>query len=534
MFTLMNKLTIILLVLILLASFIIRIYKIDSAPPSLTWDEAAVGYNAWTIANYGKDEWGESFPLVFKSFGDDKQPIPFYTVALSVKLLGLSEFSTRLPFVIFGTLTVLVIFLLAKELFNVLTGFFAAFLLALSPYHIHFSRFSHEGTLALFFFVLALLLFYLSFKKHRWWLVLSALSFGISIISYHSAKVVVPPILILLVALYYKKLLGNKTYALYSLGILLGFVALFLIEPRFLGLARAGQTSLDGNKIKATQLYQRSHNETLGKFELVSQNYVKNFSWEYLFVKGDPNPRLASQVSGQFYKIDLIFLLIGILYLLKLRNKQGIVLVSWALLAPLPASLTAEVPHAARSLFMMGSLHLVTALGIYFTFILLKKRILQLLFSVIIATVYIYSFSGFFYGYLNDFAKNYAHDFQYGMKESVNFVKENPQYTYVYVTKLRGQPYIFFLYYLKFPLPDYLYSVVYNRGEDKSFNMVEFFDKYFFDNWDPIESMPAPNVLYVLTDSEYDGLRHKALFDVKKIIYYPNGVVAFYLVSAKI
>ncbi len=57
-----SKVKIILLIIVFLSA-ILRFYKLDTIPPSLSWDEVAVGYNAYTIANWGRDEWGEVFPL---------------------------------------------------------------------------------------------------------------------------------------------------------------------------------------------------------------------------------------------------------------------------------------------------------------------------------------------------------------------------------------------------------------------------------------------------------------------------------------
>ncbi len=71
------------LVLIVILAFALRVYKVDSVPPSLTWDETAVGYNGFTIANYGRDEYGKRFPLYFRSFADDKHPIHVYFTAIS-------------------------------------------------------------------------------------------------------------------------------------------------------------------------------------------------------------------------------------------------------------------------------------------------------------------------------------------------------------------------------------------------------------------------------------------------------------------
>src|SRR3989344_517563 len=151
----MKRIYILFLIIILAAT--LRIYRLDSAPPSLSWDETAVGYNAWTIANWGRDEYGKVFPAFFKSFSDDKHPVHIYATAVSVKLLGLSEFSTRLPSALFGILNVLLIFFLAKLMFSSeILGLFASVLLTISPYNIHFSRFNHEANFALFFFMLGL------------------------------------------------------------------------------------------------------------------------------------------------------------------------------------------------------------------------------------------------------------------------------------------------------------------------------------------------------------------------------------------
>ena len=48
-----NKITYILLGLIITFAGFLRFYKLDQIPISLNWDEVAAGYNAYTIANWG-------------------------------------------------------------------------------------------------------------------------------------------------------------------------------------------------------------------------------------------------------------------------------------------------------------------------------------------------------------------------------------------------------------------------------------------------------------------------------------------------
>ena len=36
-------------------AFFLRLFALDAVPPGLNQDEATIGYDAWTIANYGMD-----------------------------------------------------------------------------------------------------------------------------------------------------------------------------------------------------------------------------------------------------------------------------------------------------------------------------------------------------------------------------------------------------------------------------------------------------------------------------------------------
>ena len=135
--------------------------------------------------------------------------------------------------------------------------------------------------------------------------------------------------------------------------------------------------------------------------------------------------------------------------------------------------------------------------------------------------------------YFNSYSKKDAIEWVYGMKQITDYVKENPNFDVVYMTDIRSQPYIFFLYYLKYPLPDFSKTVYYNNSISKSYNSVSMFDKYIFAGWDPAKSLASKGTLYILGPSEYDGLSNRANFDVKKIVYYPDGAWAFYLVSLK-
>jgi len=203
------KTKIILIGIILLAA-VLRLWKLNSYP-ALNADEAAIGYNAYSLIQTGLDEHGHPWPIHFQSFNDYKPGAYFYLVLPFVKVMGLSEWAVRLPNAIFGILTVFVLYLFVIELFgyglrvsslkansSLITrhkqiGLLASFLLAISPWHIHFSRGGWEVNTSTFFILTGVFLF-LKFVNNKNWRYLSfgIFSFVISMYTYHAARIIVP------------------------------------------------------------------------------------------------------------------------------------------------------------------------------------------------------------------------------------------------------------------------------------------------------------------------------------------------------
>jgi 4-amino-4-deoxy-L-arabinose transferase-like glycosyltransferase len=532
-----KKLTYILLSLIVVVSIGFRFFKLGSFPPAITWDEAAVGYNAYTIWNWGMDEWGNTFPLTFKSFGEHKLPVTVYATVPFVGILGLNEFATRAPAAMFGVFNVIIIFFLARYLFKSnQAGLLASLFLAVSPFNIQFSRFSHELNLAIFFFLAGIVFFYKSLGKKGYWLLLAFLFFGIDLLTYHSTKIVTPPLVLTLVLLNIKKLWAKKNYFLWSGVIYTFFISLLFIKPELLGGERLQQNLMSDNEIKETILYQKTHNTILGMGEITSKRYVEYFKPKFLFISGDPNQRHSIQTMGSFYWLDLPFLIAGLVALLwrliRKKDWQMLFILVWIVLAPLPGAVSSATTHASRAMFMLGSLTLVSALGAYSLINIFKKRIFQIgvcSLVVIGCGVFVYKY---FHEYFGNYSNRYAIEWIYGMKEAVK-ISENEDYDRVYATGAFMQPYIFFLYYLKTPLPEYLDSVSLNQTESKPSSIVASFGKYHF-IWNELNSPPDLGVLYIVNPSIYNGLVHKVRFDTVKLIKYPNGTDALYTVTANI
>ncbi|PIP53095.1 hypothetical protein COX08_02945, partial [Candidatus Beckwithbacteria bacterium CG23_combo_of_CG06-09_8_20_14_all_34_8] len=115
----MNK-TYIYLGLIIIFAALTRLIGLEQFSPPLNRDEAAIGYNAYSLLLTGKDEHGVSWPLSFQSIGDYKMPGFIYLSLLSIKLFGLTVFATRFWSVLGGVLAVLGIYLVSFEILKLL------------------------------------------------------------------------------------------------------------------------------------------------------------------------------------------------------------------------------------------------------------------------------------------------------------------------------------------------------------------------------------------------------------------------------
>src|SRR3989344_1464789 len=149
--------TVLLLVVCILLGGFLRLMKFPAVPGGLNRDEAALGYNAFSLLKTGKDEWGKQWPIVFRSFGDYKLAGYIYTLVPSVALFGLNAFSVRLPSLVAGIMLIPVAYLFTVScMHSKRVGVFAAGIQAIVPWALHYSKVAFEANLALMLFVLGL------------------------------------------------------------------------------------------------------------------------------------------------------------------------------------------------------------------------------------------------------------------------------------------------------------------------------------------------------------------------------------------
>src|SRR5258708_7869503 len=167
------KIQILIFSIVLLAG-LLRFFSLGSNPPGLNWDEAAWGYNAYSLGTDLKDEFGRLLPYDYlESFGDYKPPMYAYIDILPIKVFGLNEFAIRFPSALLGTFSVFITYLLVKRLFRgsrnaAIYALTSAFFLAISPWHINLSRAAYEANVASFFIITGLWLFVGAIQEKRW------------------------------------------------------------------------------------------------------------------------------------------------------------------------------------------------------------------------------------------------------------------------------------------------------------------------------------------------------------------------------
>ncbi len=459
------------LVLIFLLALSLRLINLGGHPPGLTWDEAALGYNAYSILKTGKDEFGTFLPLIFKSFGDYKPGIYIYLTVPSVALFGLTEFAVRFPSALFGSLAVIGIYLLTNLLFpkkslvirnsSLDIGVIAAAMLAIMPWHLHFSRGGWEVNVFVTLILFATYFLIRSLSDKKFSLLVPLFLFVLSIFTYQAGKLLAPLIIILIFVANWESakdkaigLLKNKLSLVICL-LLLGVTAFYFVQTAT-GPAgnRVSRLSIFSYKPKPSIRLIQTDNDNLfsvavfhSQLDLlvreISSRYLYHFSPELLFFENS-TPREALPKMGLLYLFDAIWLIFGAIFLLRYGGRRSsLILLGLLFLAPIGASLTLSEFSVVRALLMTVPLAVIAALGIYYVWKNHRYIFLVLFF------LYLHNIFLSLDLYFNHSRNFLAPSFNYGYKQAIERIKTYPA-SRVVMTDVYGQPYIYYLFYTKY------------------------------------------------------------------------------------
>lgn len=480
------------LVGIFVLGLLLRVIGIGSHPAGFTPDEASFGYDAYSLLKTGNDQWGNSWPLILKSFGDGKMPVYSYLLMPFIAILGLSEWVVRLPNALIGSLAIIATYWMVKTWrHNETEAMLSAFLLAISPWHIMMSRGAFEANLTTFLMPLGIYLFLFGLIKEKYLLV-SSIIFGINLFTYHSARYVTPLLIMGLVALNRKLIVKHHTLRNFSLSFGLFFIVAALTYLYGAG-ARLNSSSIFSlasnvgvDRYSAVLvglpdfIARAFHNKLSFMIKLFIDNYLSYFSPQFLFMNG-PGEFSYGMIPGKgvLYFIEAFGLFGFIKGILNHKIKGYGIIIYWILVGLIPAALSIGPGYAAnRAVIVLPGLTILIAMGFTYFFSNLrsqnKKVILPFitLFLLIEAVFYLenYLYIQPAYG---------AHAMSYGAKEVFYEIKRlEDNFDEVIITKNISEAHIFAAFYLKINPTEYQQSAQMWKFEDEGLSWVDQLGNY--------------------------------------------------------
>jgi len=530
------------LVVILALATTLRLFNLSTNPPGLNWDEVSMGYSAYSLLQTGADEWGVKYPLLFRSYGEWKSPVYIYLLVPFIKIFGLNAWGVRLPAALFGVLAVYLTYLIGRRLYGDKVGLWAAFLLAVSPWHLMLSRPGYEAGVALMLLLLGVYLLILAVDQRnlKYW-ILSAIAFGLGPHTYNSAKIVVPIIVVYLVFMLRKKIVLKNL-------IVFGSILVIFATPLLLNLSsgraqgRYKQVGITTDAEATTNFYE--YRKTFPAPAIINriifskysyfvvkglENWVSYFSPTFLVMQGGPRPQHSIPYRGVLYFSEMVLIFYGITAMRKYRGLAKSIPILLIAIGFIPAALTKDSFHVLRSIMTLPGWQFLAAIGLV-ELQNKKFKYLKFVYRLLIIEIIIFLFTYFLW-----YPKAFAKDWQYGYKQAVEYAQRHKdQYHDIIFTKWYGEPQLFVAFYGKLdPVEFQKENIQLKRYEELGLPWLDQLEvykigQYSFTSLDWKGSGDNKNTLYI-------GKADDFWVDTTylKQIKFPDGSVAFNIVEGQ-
>lgn len=514
----MNSKTKIALILILVVAAFLRLFQLAILPISLFNDEIDVGYHAWSLITTGRDYMGHLLPTYIQSLVEWRAPLLMYITAPFVGILGPTTLAVRLPAALLGISNIYLVYLLAKHLFpnSKKFGIFhltfgipeiASLFMAITPWHIHYSRAAFEVTLLLSLILSGVYLF----LRQKYFF--SLIPFTLTFYTYSTANIFTPLLLLGLLLIYRPNLNLKSNWSKLIAPLIITTPLVFYL---FNGQATArfsGISIFSDFKTTESIILQRIEPWANSPFEKVFNNkliafpkvfitqYLQAFSPQFLFVSGDPEYRHSVNKHGEMLLMALPFFIFGLIYLIKnLKEKSVKLLLSWLLLSPIPSALTQGGGfHATRLFIMLPPLMVICALGFWHLLDMLKPQITKyvLLACLLLA---IFNISSYWYYYSSHYRFLSARSWHYGFEQILTDLKNYQEQANIIYLNNNYEPILLkYAFYTKLP-PRIFQQFKPSKFESTHFNGQKITDKLYIgeiNNYDSKSGLFKPGVEYL-------------------------------------
>lgn len=513
-----NKITITLLGFFMIVSLFLHLFFINRVPPCLNADEAAYGYNTYSILKTGRDEYGAFMPLRFKSFEDYKLPIYSYLSTPFVGLFGLNDYSTRALNVVIGILFVPLIFFVIKELFKnekiALTG---AFLASTSTWIHIMSRQAQEGVICAFFILLSTLFLVKFIRTNRiLFFLLTNISILLSTFSYHFGRIFLAFFVFYQVFYFIKrKIKISRKQIIFAAITLFTIITIPLVIDYRYSVNRVANLVFYKNpginlRLKEYLVEHNFiplHNLLTESVRDITNRYMEQLSPEFFLTWGDKTMRFGYYNLGIITLVEYVFIFIGLYFLFKNKAPFRYLIVLLFFIAPIGNALTWQEYSLIRTYFMIFPLLSIASYGIYHFFEEIKDKKLFYVLFLIIVGYYGFNLANNWDIYLLHYPKRIEiiRAWQCGYKEMADYLKENyDKYDRFVITDKYGQPYIFVLFYMQYDPSRYQKQAKISAPDKFGFGQIDHFDKYDFKfNFDP----KAKKTVYIGYPEEFKGIK---------------------------
>ena len=398
---------------LVIMAIVLHLWKLGDIPPGVHIDETSIGYNAYAILNTGADEHGIRLPIFFKAFGEYKSPVFIYTLVPLIKFFGLSVWTVRLGAALYGLGLSILLGLVVREATGMRYGRTVGFLLgALIPWSFFISRIGFEVVSFPFFLSLALWAWLRAIKaRSANWFGLSWFSWGVSLFTYPTARLLVPLLILALLGCYAREL--RSCIARCLIGSTPFIVCLVLV-----GVAATSNQDIFTSRFQQISIWQDDANMVDVILQFAS-NYFSYLSPHFLFTSGDPNLRHHTGMGGELFLTTFPFLLFGLNYALRERSQS---FVRFSLLGffmfPLAASLTRDSDHALRAANAIPFVILLIVWGLIETSQLFRRRSTW----VIIGLIMTLEGVRYYYDYFRDYSDRAVEWFDAGLPQALKIL----------------------------------------------------------------------------------------------------------------
>ena len=328
---------------VVLAVVAFQLWVTPSNPPGYHRDEAALSYNAYSIATTGRDEDGAVMPLFFRSYGDYKSPLYPYLLAAVFRVSGPHKEVARAFSAILGAAAVLLLGLLATRLTGrAVVGVVVVVLAGLTPWLFELGRVALEVATQPLLLTLLLIVLHGSWRRRTWTAregVLVGVLLGLLLYSYTGNRLLAP---LLAAAL---AVFAGRERRRWLVAAWATFAAFLLLLGSY-ALRHPGTITA---RYGATTIAREGHSHAWVVMQAVA-NWFHDIDPWFWATSGDPAPYVHNGGYGSLFAAVVALAVVGVFIVLT-RKRDDLwwryVLVA-TLIAPIPAALTVDRHNAIR------------------------------------------------------------------------------------------------------------------------------------------------------------------------------------------